>query len=92
MDILTGQFIKKIYTSNTGLFHVWQFSNQGKRCIVTLKGNNAPDLEGLFVLSGRWSTHPTHGPQFEASQINRYKTNTEKGNDYLNRIKGMLVV
>ena len=91
MDVLTGQFIKKIYSTSNGRYHVYKFSNQGKSCIVTLTGTTTPDLTGIHVLSGRWVINPKYGPQFETVKLNRYQTNQERGNDYIKQIKGMLV-
>lgn len=91
MEVMTGQFIKKIYGSPSGKYHVYQFSNHGKKCIVTLTGETVPDLIGVYTLSGRWVINQKYGPQFEISSLSRYKTNQERGNDYLKRIKGMLV-
>ena len=92
MDVLTGQFIKKIYGNSNGKYHVYQFSYKNKKCIATLNSETVPDLIGVYVLDGRWITHPTYGPQFEISKLNRYKTDQERGNDYIKTLRGMLVV
>lgn len=91
MDVLTGQFTKKIYGQPNGKYHVYQFSYNGKRCTATLRGTHTPSMESPYILTGHWVTNPKYGPQFEISHIERYKTNQERGNDYIKHIKGMLV-
>lgn len=92
MEVLTGQFKNKIYGSSNGNYHVYRFQpNNRKECTAILFGAITPDLVGVFTISGKWRIDSHHGPQFVISHSKRYKTNIERGNDYLKHIKGMLV-
>lgn len=92
MNIITGQFLRKIYGSPNGEYHVYKFMPKDRiACTAVLRGKHTPDLAGEYVLTGHWKVNKTYGPQFVIDHLDRYKTSLEKGNDAIKHIRGMLV-
>lgn len=93
MDILTGHFKTKLYTSPNGDFHIYYFraDNRLTDNKVIVKGLNTPSMMAHYVLSGEWVHSAPYGSQFICRGMDRHTVNKETGKHYLNQLKTILV-